>query len=73
MSYPCGAVAEAARPEVPELDPSYVVGVGHPRALLRRCVWEVVLPIVALVSMSVFTVATIVLVVATLAKAGVHL
>ena len=72
MSYSCGAVAEAARPEASELDPS-CVGVRSPRALLRRCVWEVVLPIVVLVSMSVFTVTTIVWVVATLAKAGVHL
>jgi len=72
MSYPCGAVAEAARSEASELNPSYAE-VGRPSALLRRCVCEVVLFIVALVSMSAFTVATIVWVVATIAKAGVRL
>jgi hypothetical protein len=40
--------------------------------VFRLCVWEVVLPAITILSMSLFTVATIVLVVTTVAKAGMH-
>jgi hypothetical protein len=53
------------------LNPSYVGKQGL-RPVLRRYAMEVVLPIVTLLSISLFTVATIVLVVTTVAKAGIH-
>jgi hypothetical protein len=49
------------------------VGMDSFRTTFRRCIWEVVLPAATILSMSLFTVTTIVLVVTTIAKAGVHI
>jgi len=59
------------------MSPSWVlnpssVGIGGFWTVFRLCVWEVVLPAITILSMSLFTVATIVLVVTTVAKAGMH-
>jgi hypothetical protein len=52
-------------------NPAYLDIPGF-RTVLRQCIWEVVLPAVTLLFMSLLTVATIVLVVTTIAKAGMH-
>jgi len=53
------------------LNPSSM-GMGGFRTVFERCLWEVVLPAVTVLSMSLFTIVTIVLVVTTVAKAGIH-
>ena len=53
------------------LNPSSV-RMGGFRTLFGRCLWEVVLPAITVLSMSLFTVVTIVLVVTTVAKAGIR-
>jgi hypothetical protein len=71
MSQSCEIPAGSVQTGAWGLNPSYV-GMHGFKPVLRRYVWEVLLPIVTLLSISMFTVATIVLVVTTVAKAGIH-